>query len=96
MNQPRERNRGARPEVLDVLALIPADGWIVEADLLVAALANGITAATPSGIRGLRSLRRAGAVTLRVDDADVVRLARTPKGTIILEAHLAARRGDTA
>jgi len=91
-----QRSRDARPEVMDALELIPDDGWISEHDLADAASATGTIEVIRGGIRGIRSLRRAGAIILREHDDGVVRLARTPKGTSLLEAHRAGHRRERA
>lgn len=72
-----------RPEVLTVLELIPADDWITDEALAEKAIELGGVEVVDGCVRGLRSLRRAGAVTIRRHDGVQV-YARTPLGSASL------------
>ena len=80
-----------RPELMGVLELLPAVGWISEPELTE--LAAGIGAELEGGkIRGLRSLRRCSAA-LMDDHGEVPMWKRTPTGTDALRRRARAHPG---
>lgn len=75
--------RRVSPNALQLLARIPCDQFVTEADL--AALPD--VTVTEGRIDGLRALRSASAITIRRHDDGHLLYARTPTGTRILEDH---------
>ena len=76
-----------RPDLLTLLALIPAEGWVTQAHL---ATRPGVTTDPDGRVLGLRKLRSSSAIIARHDDDGTTRFARTPTGTAAL-ARVASR-----
>lgn len=81
--QPPRRIRG---HALDLLQIIPAEGFTSEAALVRLAESHGIEV-VDGRITGLRALRSSSAITIRRHPAGHLLYARTPTGTGILEKH---------
>lgn len=79
MTQPRR----VPAHALDLLRLIPPDGWISAAAL---ALHDGVEV-VDGRITGLRALRSASAITIRRHTDGHLLYARTPTGESILAEH---------